>query len=268
MHGKYTVPHFQVSSVVSLAVGFCGFHAFFVRYSGVSSIFRFLIGLFHDGYHSFRALSAPRRMLILGLVGIVVLMPWLLSAPSVAELEAIQNRQPGVVFIAIFILLYIAITQFPIPRTVMTLAGGVLFGTHSGIFIVLLATTLSAALSFLIVRALLGEWMRPRLQHPAVAGITLRLERRGWWAITSLRMIAAIPFSILNYVAALTPVPFSGFVIATFIGSLPGTVVTVALGSSLVGGIDWATLPWVVALAVLGLCSLWLDAKTPVKSLD
>lgn len=233
----------------------------------MSSIFGFLIGLFRDGYHSFRALSAGRRLLLLGLVAAVVTMPLLIDAPSLDQLTALQSHH-GKAFVLIFIALYIGITQFPIPRTVMTLAAGILFGGVTGIAIVLFATTVSAAISFLIVRSLLGEWMRPRLQHPAVAAITLRLERRGWWAITSLRMIAAVPFSVLNYAAALTPVPFSGFVVATLLGSLPGTVVTVAFASSLVNGLNWHTLGWTIAFACFGVLSLWADSKTPVKALD
>ncbi|MDO4928678.1 MAG: TVP38/TMEM64 family protein [Corynebacterium sp.] len=232
----------------------------------MSSIFGFLNGLFHDGYHSFWALSWPRRLLLLGLAALVVLAPLLINAPSLEQLRDLQERH-GSSFVLVFLLLYIGITQFPIPRTVMTLAGGILFGIQQGVLVVLLATTISAALSFTIVRALLGDWMRPHLQHPAVHGITVRLETRGWWAITSLRMIAAVPFSVLNYTAALTPVPLWGFTIATFVGSLPGTIVTVAFGSSLVGGFNWYTLLWTVGIALVGCVSLYLDAKTPVKSL-
>ena len=82
-------------------------------------------------------------------------------------------------------------TPFAVP--------GILFGTGRGILIALTATTVSAVISLLIVRTLLRDWVEPRLTHPAVESINRRLEERGWLAILSLRMIAAVPFSIMNY---------------------------------------------------------------------
>lgn len=127
------------------------------------------------------------------------------------------------------------------------------------------STTVSAVISLLIVRGLLGDWMAPRLTHPAVSRINTRLEQRGWLAITSLRMIAAIPFSILNYVAALTSVPVFSFAIATLIGSAPGTIVTVVLGDAVTGSGNWTAVAFTVFLAILGVLGIFLDQKMPVK---
>lgn len=107
--------------------------------------------------------------------------------------------------------------------------------------------------------------MAPRLTHPAVAGINHRLRERGWLAITSLRMIAAVPFSILNYVAALTSIPLIGFTVATLIGSAPGTIATVLLGNTLTGDTDPLYIVSALVLMVIGFGGLALDTKLPVK---
>lgn len=188
----------------------------------------------------------------------------ILDIPSLATLQQWSHAQ-GQWFAVTFFSLYVAITQFPIPRTLLTLSSGVLFGPVLGIAIALLATTTSAVISLLVVRRLLGGWIRPRLAHPGVRTISERLYRRGWVAVTSLRMIAAVPFSVLNYVAALTPVPVLGFAVATLVGSAPGTIITVMLGDSLATGANAQLLLATLGLAVLGVVGLVLDTRIPVK---
>lgn len=141
-----------------------------------------------------------------------------------------------------------------------------LFGPWEGILLALSATTVSAMISLTVVRRLLGDWIRPRLTHPGVVGINARLRQRGWLAVASLRMIAGIPFSVLNYVAGLTSVPLLPFAVATLLGSAPGTIVVVLLGDTLTGEADPLMLWAMLALALLGILGLVLDARVPVKA--
>ena len=161
---------------------------------------------------------------------------------------------------------YVLVTQLPVPRTIMTLSAGVLFGPWMGIALALTATAVSAALSLAIIRFFVGDWIRPYLTHPAVAGVNEHLERRGWVAVLSLRMIAGVPFSIMNYTAALTSIRLLPFTVATFLGSAPGTIATVLFGDTLTGEADPVIIVITVALALLGVTGLILDAATPVKS--
>lgn len=194
-----------------------------------------------------------------------ILITILVDVPSVETLR-VWADDAGSAFVILFAFLYIGITQFPIPRTLLTLSAGILFGPIKGIIIALTCTTISAVISLLIVRKLLGEWMAPRLTHPAVSGINQRLRQRGWLAVASLRMIAGVPFSIMNYVAALTAVPPLGFTLATLVGSAPGTIVVVILGDSILRGADVKILLFSASLAVLGVLGLLIDARMPVKT--
>ena len=130
----------------------------------------------------------------------------------------------------------------------------------------LTATTVSAAVSLSVVRYFLGDWMAPRLAHPAVAGINARLRARGWLAVTSLRMIAGVPFSVLNYAAALTSVPLVGFTVATLVGSAPGTIATVFLGNTLTGKADPTIMVITVCLTCVGVLGLVFDRKLPARA--
>ncbi|MDO4631929.1 MAG: TVP38/TMEM64 family protein [Corynebacterium sp.] len=228
------------------------------------TVYDFTAGLVADGYATIRRWPVWKQGVVLVLLVAVVVIVATVRVPSLATMSA-WAAQAGGWFVVVFLGVYVVITQFPIPRTILTLSSGVLFGPWLGIVVALSATTVSAAVSLSVVRYFLGDWMAPRLTHPAVRGINSRLRARGWLAVTSLRMIAGVPFSILNYAAALTSVPLVGFTVATLIGSAPGTIATVFLGNTLTGKADPAIMAVTVALACVGITGLILDKKLPVK---
>ncbi|MDO4686674.1 MAG: TVP38/TMEM64 family protein [Corynebacterium sp.] len=226
----------------------------------------FCRGVFRDAWGAILAWPLWKKLTI-GCALIAVAIVVTTTDINLAMLRS-WSDQAGSWFPLVFFVLYVAITQFPIPRTVLTLSSGVLFGPLNGIVLALAATTLSAAVSLLVVRKMLGEWMRPRLQHPAVAGIDARLRQRGWLAVFSLRMIGPVPFSILNYVAALTSVRLVPFLIATALGSTPGTIVAVVFGDALTGHLDPTVLLVMLASALVGVAGLTLDARIPVQNIN
>ncbi|WKD61215.1 SNARE associated Golgi protein [Corynebacterium ciconiae DSM 44920] len=212
----------------------------------------------------FVALPRSRQLAVVVLILAVIAVPLVVDVPSAEQWRSwSETLGPGFVFA--FAGIYIVATQFPIPRTVFTLASGVLFGPLVGMAVALGCTTVSAWISLSLVRAFLSDWIRPHLTHPAVATINTHLRRRGWLAVTSLRMIAGIPFSILNYVAALSEVPRGWFTLATLIGSAPGTIATVVLGSALSHGGDARMVMITIALLILGCTGMLIDALLPVR---
>ncbi|PCC83782.1 hypothetical protein COM45_01365 [Corynebacterium accolens] len=211
-----------------------------------------------QGWSATRWLVVLTAAICLGVVAVLVDVPDITALRSWAE-------NMGTWFIIAFFLGYVIFTQFPLPRTFWTVAAGILFGPWLGLSISLAALTVSAVLSLFIVRLLLGDWIRPHLTHPAVFKINTRLERRGWLAIASLRMVAGAPFSLLNYVAALTPIPVGQFTVATLVGSIPTTAIGVFFGDTLTGQSE----PWIFVaiafLAAIGVAGLVLDAKLPMR---
>ena len=210
--------------------------------------------------------GVPRsKAIALAALVTVFIAAWVfLDVPPLSTLREWADTL-GPWFPVVFWLLYVLITQFPIPRTLMTVSAGILFGTVRGILIAITATTVSAVISLLIVRTLLRDWIAPRLTHPAVERINRRLEQRGWLAIFSLRLIAAVPFSVLNYAAALTRVPVVPFAAATLIGSLPGTVLVTIFGDTLTGEANPVVIAIMAVLAVVGIAGLIIDARLPAR---
>lgn len=204
-----------------------------------------------------------RRLLLAAICVAGIIAVTYCDLPTLATLRQ-WSEHLGPHFPWVFWLFYVLITQFPIPRTIFTLSSGILFGPWVGIFIALSATAVSAAISLSMVRELLGNWVRPRLTHPAVTKINERLALRGWLAVLSLRMIAGVPFSILNYAAAFSSVRLLPFVFATFLGSAPGTIATVVFGDTLAGSMNPKVMMVSGILLLLGIFGLWLDSRIPL----
>ncbi|WPF69696.1 TVP38/TMEM64 family protein [Corynebacterium sp. 21KM1197] len=225
----------------------------------------FLSGLLRDAWRAVRAWSWGRRLAVIAALACFCAITLWAEVPGLSTLRQ-WAEHTGAWFPVLFWFLYVGITQFPIPRTLLTLASGVLFGPWWGVALALSATTASAVVSLLLVRGLLGEWIRPRLRHPAVAGLSERLAQRGWLAVGSLRLIAGIPFSVLNYAAALSPVPALPFALATAVGSAPGTLAVVLLGDSLTGTPNSSLIAVMVCLAAVGVAGLVADRRLPVRA--
>ncbi|WP_018021669.1 VTT domain-containing protein [Corynebacterium doosanense] len=209
--------------------------------------------------------STLTRLLLLALfaaAGVAVMT--LFDVPPLSTLRDWADAL-GPWFVVAFWFAYVGVTQFPVPRTILTLLSGILLGPGTGILVALTATAVSAAVSLVVVRGLLADWIRPRLTHPAIGRINSRLRQRGWAPVISLRMIAGVPFSVMNYAAAMTDVRVSTFAAATFLGSAPGTIATVLFGDTLTGEADPLIVAITVALAVAGIIGLAVDSRLPVK---
>jgi len=136
----------------------------------------------------------------------------------------------------VFVLLQALITVAPVPRTVFTVAAGVLFGSISGVLLAVAGTALAAATAYGLVRLVGGRLAERHAHHSAVTWVRARLDRRGLLAMVSLRLIPAVPFAPLNYALALAGARFAPYVLGTVLGVLPGTVSIVVLGDAAVGG--------------------------------
>lgn len=212
-----------------------------------------------------RKLSDPRIALGLAALLAVFAAAAFVPLPSVSRIREWADSI-GPAFLLVFFVAYAVITIAPIPRTLFTLSSGVLFGPIVGIGVAVAATTVSATLAFLLVRAIGRDWVAARLTHPAVRTVDARLERRGWLAVGSLRLVAIAPFSIVNYCSAVSAVRFAPYVAATVVGVLPGTITVVTLGDALSGEPNPALLIFSCVFTAIGITGVILDTRLDVKS--
>lgn len=208
---------------------------------------------------------ANKRFILLGvIVAAFAAAALLIDIPTPHEFRE-WAEQWGTLGPVVFFVAYTVITIAPIPRTVFTLSAGLLFAPVLGIALAVGATTVSALLAFLMVRYLGRDWVIAHLpEHKTISAIDHHLERRGWLAVASMRLIAPLPFSVVNYTCGLSGVHGVQYMLATFVGVLPGTVAVVVLGDSLIEGVTAQMLIASLVFAVIGVMGLLIDAKVPV----
>ncbi|WP_019926644.1 TVP38/TMEM64 family protein [Nocardia sp. BMG111209] len=205
----------------------------------------------------------PRTLVALAVVVALVAVALLAPHPSPQQIRD-WAKSAGPLFPLVFLSVHTIVTIAPFPRTVFTLSAGLLFGPVLGVAVALTATTISAILALLLVRALDRDQVAARLTHPAVRAVDRRLARRGWLAVGSLRLIAPVPFSVINYCAGLSSVRMLPYVLATVVGIVPGTIGVVVLGDALTGRTDPALLVLSGVCIAIGVIGLIVDARWPV----
>lgn len=134
----------------------------------------------------------------------------------------------AVVFIAIYIIASVAF----ISGAVLTLGAGTIFGVVKGSILVSLASTAAAAVSFLIGRYLARGWVSKQIEsQPKFAAVDKAVAKEGWKIVGLVRLSPVFPFVFLNYAFGVTQVSFRDYVLASWIGMMPGTIMYVYLGS-------------------------------------
>jgi uncharacterized membrane protein YdjX (TVP38/TMEM64 family) len=189
------------------------------------------------------------------LVAIAILVP----LPTAVQMRD-WATSVGPWFPLVFFAAHVLVTVFPFPRTAFTLAAGLLFGSLLGVIIAVLASTLSALIALLLVRAV--GWQLNRLvSDSTVNTIDERLHRRGWPTVVSLRLIPAMPFSVLNYAAGASAIRVLPYLFATFVGLIPGTLAVVVLGDALTGRISPLLFVVSAATAAIGIAGLVFEIR-------
>jgi uncharacterized membrane protein YdjX (TVP38/TMEM64 family) len=128
-----------------------------------------------------------------------------------------------------FTALYAMATVAFAPGSLLTLAGGALFGPVAGTFYSLTGATIGATGAFVAARYLAADWVRARIGTRAeqiVAGV----EREDWRFVAFVRLVPLIPFNLLNYALGLTRIRLSRYVIVSYIAMLPATFAYTYLG--------------------------------------
>jgi uncharacterized membrane protein YdjX (TVP38/TMEM64 family) len=133
---------------------------------------------------------------------------------------------------AVFIAGYaLAVAAF-VPASLLTLAGGAIFGVAAGTAYVFVAAVLGSSLAFLISRYLARAAIERRLAgNEKFAAIDRAVGRQGRRIVFLLRLSPAFPFNLLNYALGLTSVRFADYLAAS-VGMLPGTLLYVYSGKA------------------------------------
>lgn len=146
--------------------------------------------------------------------------------------QRLLEQKPLQVSLAYFFL-YVLVTGLSIPgATILTLAGGWVFGFWKGLFIVSFASTLGASLAFLASRYLFRDFIQKKFSA-AMRSINKGIKKDGNFYLFALRLVPIFPFFLINLGMGLTKQSLVSFFFVSQLAMLPGTMAYVNAGLQL-----------------------------------
>ncbi|MFF4984988.1 TVP38/TMEM64 family protein [Streptomyces sp. NPDC001046] len=118
-----------------------------------------------------------------------------------------------------------------VPRPLLNLAAGALFGSQLGLGVALSGTVLGAGIAFCLGRALGQDALRPLLRGRWLKAADGQLSRHGFRSMLAVRLFPGVPFWASNYCAAVSRMGLAPFLLATALGSIPNTAAYAVAGA-------------------------------------
>ncbi len=138
----------------------------------------------------------------------------------------------GIIGKFLFVLIYILACVLLIPGSPLTIGGGATFGFWNGLLLVSIGSILGAVAAFLISRYLARDFIERKLnRNHKFSTMDSAITKEGWKIVFWARLSPIIPFFLLNYALGLTKIRLHTYIISSWAGMIPGTVLYTYVGS-------------------------------------
>lgn len=176
--------------------------------------------------------SRGKWLVYLGLAVALVFVPKFLHVQTLLKDAFDWVSRLGPWGAIVFIALYVVATVLFVPGSVLTLGAGAAFGVVWGSVYVSLGSIIGATCAFLLGRYLARGAIASKVAgNERFAAIDKAVAAEGWKIVGLTRLSPVFPFTLLNYAFGLTKVKLRDYVLASWLGMMPGTVMYVYLGS-------------------------------------
>jgi len=209
-----------------------------------------------------------RTLIIVGILVILSVIAYFSGLGTRVELLRDWFNSMGYWAPLTFIAVYVLSTVAAVPRGVLTMIAGSIFGSLYGIVIVSFSATLGAALAFLVSRYLLRETVQCILSgNRKYENLNQLTEENGGLMVAFTRLTPIFPFNFLNYAFGLTRVDFRTYLFWSWLCMIPWTIVYVVGGETLIRSIEKGTPPssLIVILIAAGIVILGIGNQIRKK---
>jgi len=163
---------------------------------------------------------------------------WYAWQHGVSPLEAVQRlvelMTSSTLGPLVYVALYAARPLVLFPASLLTLAAGFVFGPVLGTLLVILGSNISASIAYVVGRYFGGRLLDSERATGMTRRYTERLRENGFESVLMMRLVYA-PYDLVNYLAGSLKIRWTPFILATVLGSLPGTLSFVLFGASVEG---------------------------------
>ena len=171
---------------------------------------------------------AAAALLIIAIAAVALLFPlasWVTTATAWAESH---RAATGALYVGVYTLAAVLV----VPATLITLVSGYLFGLPLGVAFASAGSVLGAAGAFVFGRFVARDWVARRISAwPRFRAFDIATRQDGFIIVLLARLSPLVPYNLLNYALSVTGVRFWDYVLASWIGMLPATVVYVYFGT-------------------------------------
>jgi uncharacterized membrane protein YdjX (TVP38/TMEM64 family) len=124
----------------------------------------------------------------------------------------------------VFLLLHIPASLFFLPRSIIAIAAGFVFGPWVGFWLALAGAVIGGTAGFCLARVFNDGVVKV---DPAsrMAPLLQRAARGGWLSVMLFRLIPGIHHSLANYLLGVAPISLMSFVIGSAIAQTPSTAI-------------------------------------------
>ena len=133
-----------------------------------------------------------------------------------------------------YILIYIFAVLLVMPGAwLLTFSGGFFFGWMMGSILTVIGATVGASILFTLSKSIFGKFMTKKItkNKGLLNKFESNIEKNGFYFLLFMRLMPLFPFVFVNIAPAILGVRFLPYVISTFIGIIPATIVYSLLGS-------------------------------------
>ena len=177
--------------------------------------------------------------LLIGFVGLFFVLSFFLPYERVFIALTVFVEEHRAIARILYFAVYVVAVVLIVPGSILTLLGGFLFGVVEGFVLVSISSVTGACLAFTIGRYFARQWVEERTQS---------FERwvefdhadaiRGFYVVLLTRLSPVFPFNLLNYFLGLTKIRFIHYLLASWLGMAPATLLYVYLGSIALSAAD------------------------------
>jgi uncharacterized membrane protein YdjX (TVP38/TMEM64 family) len=177
---------------------------------------------------------------------------YILGGIEQKQIESWLN-QAGILAPLVYIILYTIATLLLLPSTPLNLTGGVIFGTIWGTIWTSIAALIAAIIAFYFTRTIGKEIIQEKFAGRWEA-INSEITQGGVFYMFAIRLLPIIPYGLVNFVAGLTSITVKDYIVGTSLGTIPGILPFVMMGSSGITAIQTGDfLPLLFALSLIGI---------------
>lgn len=187
---------------------------------------------------------------------------------SLAQLKAHRQELMDLIaadpfaFTSLFMLVFACLAAIAPGAAVFKVAAGALYGFGYGFLISLFSTLLAATIGFVAARYLLRSWVERRFKS-RIALINQGLQQDGVLFLLALRFNPLVPFFLINFSMGVTRMRLWVFVLTSFFGLMPASVVYSLAGTELAriettsDIFNWRLLGSLFLLSIMPLAGRW-----------